>query len=448
MGLFDQYLPYGQEAPDPNDQSFSMGLNDAVDLPDFDAESYATYQPTPSRADSYKSKLAETMGKWDEDGRFGLDEGDRSQAKNAKWSELGKRLARAGFSHSYQGYGNAMQDLGGAMGGAEEKTLDNASNKNLMVELAKLDMEKNLSAAEKDRLTLEIAQNDFDDKQKARVIGAQIYDAEMPPEKVELLVSSVKDPGNRAIVASKLNIARLYMHAGDTDRAMKEMEEAMSIVPSAAQERIDMLYKAKEAEAKATAKGQATGKLDAQLEASRNLPEGMEMGEGGNIRSIDPLETQAKQAQIAAVYDGIADRKIDNDRLARQEEKQTATELKYEQGRKREIFRALTGIASIKSRGYDYSGGKLWSGTGKERRSMDTPADLYGEAGKTIEELLKLGGDSNGVLSQYPQLQEYLNKYGNPTAAINAMFEDEKHNRFIPVVSGGNRRSADTRPKK
>jgi hypothetical protein len=93
MGLFDQYLPYGNIDDNPDDQSYSLGLNDAVKLPSFNAESYATYQNAPSRADSYKSKLAETMGKFDEDGRFGIDEEDQATAKNQKWSELGKRLA-------------------------------------------------------------------------------------------------------------------------------------------------------------------------------------------------------------------------------------------------------------------------------------------------------------------------------------------------------------------
>jgi hypothetical protein len=445
MGLFDKYLTYGNIDDNPDDQSYSLGLNDEVDLPDFNAETYATYQDTPSRADSYKSKLSEMMGKWDEDGRYGVDEQDKAFAKDQKWSELGKRLAKAGFSHSYQGYGNAMQDLGSAMGGAESKALDTASNKNLMVELAKLDMEKNISQAEKDRLALEIAQNDFDDKQKARVMGAQIYDAEMPPEKVELLVSSVKDPGQRAIVASKLNIARLYMHAGDTDRAMKEMEDAMNMVPATAQERIDMLYKAKEAEAEATAKGGAEGKFNAQLDAAEKLPKGFVMGPGGNIETRDPLEDQIRQQQLAESKARVADMAEDNARKKREEEKQTATELRYEQGLKKDLFKALSDMASLKARGYQFKDGKLWSIA--EKRFMDMPEDAFGEKGKTLEQLLALGGNAIGQLSRYPQLGDYMKRYGNPTTAINAMMEDEKQNRFMPVSPGGGRRSVDTRPK-
>lgn len=343
-----------------------------------------------TRASGYQGKLQEMLGQFDEDGRFGITDDDRSNAKNQKWAELGSRLAKAGFSHSYQGYGNAMEDLGSAMGGAEDKALDINSTEHLRTQLQKLDMEDKYSTAEKNRMALEQAQNDFDAKEQARIMGAKVFREEMPPEKIEMMVSSIKNPMDQKL--ARLNFARvqLYMEAGDHDKAMAAMEEINKLIPETIQDRIDKLYEAQKAEAE----GKEAGKLSAQAAAAESAPNGYEVS-NGNLDYQDPMKDKLAKAQIDRSYaeteHNIRQDENDAARIAAGGRQQAVERFKREV----EISNAVKSIINLKQTGFDVSeSGKLQKKEGG--KYVDVPPGFFhSNEGKAIEELYKKAIDAD-----------------------------------------------------
>lgn len=376
-------------------------------VPDFNAESYATYQPgSGSRADDFESKLQQMMGKFDGNGNFGINDNDRAVAKDAKWVELGKRLSRAGFSHSYAGYGDAMEGIGGAMGGAEEASLKGQSTENLRTELQKLDMEDKLSQAEKNRLALRIAQDDYDSKEKSRRMGAEVYAQEMTPEKIDMLVSSIKIPSDQTHARMAFARMKLYMEAGDLDKAAEVSKEIDQLIPEVVQDRVDRLFAAKEAESKA----EVVGKGQGQIETAKNLPPGMEMGSGGNIQSIDPLDAAAKRSNIA--YQGAQISNMqETQKLNREKiEKDSAKELEIAAREEGKLARAADAIMALKAKGLslDTEGNLIYAKTKMPVPDMELRG---GPNAELYQRLYSQAIDAKGVMAGYPQ----LGQYGPPT---------------------------------
>lgn len=376
-------------------------------VPDYDPESYAVYQPQGgSRADDFESRLASFMGKFDKNNNFGINDQDRAVAKDAKWVELGNRLSKAGFSHSYAGYGNAMQGLGGAMGRAEEASLNEQSTENLRTELAKLDMEEKLSAAEKNRLALKIAQDDYEAKERSRRMGADVFAQELPPEKINMLVSSIKLPSDQAHARMAFARMKLYMEAGDHDKAAEVSKEIDSLIPEKIQQRVDQLFAAKEAESNAEVVGKGKG----QIETAKNLPPGMEMGSGGNVQSIDPLDALAKRSNIAYQQAQINNmnetQKLNREKL----DKESAKELEISAREEGKLARAADAIMALRAKGLslDREGNLIYAKTGSPVPDMELRA---GPNAELYQRLYSQAIDAKGVMAGYPQLSQY----GAPT---------------------------------
>lgn len=396
-------------------------------VPDYDPESYAVYQPQGgSRADDFESRLASFMGKFDKNNNFGINDQDRAVAKDAKWVELGNRLSKAGFSHSYAGYGNAMQGLGGAMGGAEEASLNEQSTENLRTELAKLDMEEKLSTAEKNRLALKIAQDDYEAKERSRRMGADVFAQELPPEKINMLVSSIKLPSDQAHARMAFARMKLYMEAGDHDKAAEVSKEIDSLIPEKIQQRVDQLFAAKEAESKAEIVGKGKG----QIETAKNLPSGFEMN-NGNVQSVDPLDASVKRSNIAYQKAGIANMKENQDINRAKLEKESRAEMEQAAREHGEIAQAVDAIVNLKARGLDLgeNGGLIYSKTGLPVPDREL---MFGPNAEIYKALQKRAVMAAGVLSRYPQLP----MYGSPTqASIKQMLEDLRSGRTAPINS-------------
>lgn len=417
----DSYEPYSFTRSTPD-----YTITDEFSVPDFSADSYATYQPrTSSRADDFESKLQQMMGKFDGNGNFGINDTDRATAKDAKWVELGKRLSKAGFSHSYAGYGDAMEGIGGAMGGAEEASLKGQSTENLRTELQKLDMEDKLSQAEKNRLALRIAQDDYDSKEKSRRMGAEVYAQEMTPEKINMLVSSIKIPSDQTHARMAFARMKLYMEAGDLDKAAEVSKEIDQLIPEVVQDRVDRLFAAREAESKA----EVVGKGQGQIETAKNLPPGMEMGSGGNVQSIDPLDAAVKRSNIAQNNASAAGIRAGIDLNKAKLEKESKAEIEAHAREEGEVAKAIDAIVNLKARGLDLGEGNvlIWS---KTKQPVSDAELMSGPKAELLQMLQKQAMLASGVLSRFPQLP----MYGPPTQdSIRRMLEDLRSGRTSPL---------------
>lgn len=397
---------YGGTNLDPG-IGFNMELDqlpsDPMDsVPSYSNAGYISTMDRPSRATDFESKLKAMLGQVDKDGRFGLDDEDRKTGKNQRWAALGRQLSQAGFSHSYQGYGDAMKDLSPQMRGAEDDYLDNTSNERLKAELTKIDLEDKLTRAEKDRMTLETVQEDFEHKQAGRRAGLKAFEASFGPEKRQMILDGIVNPAEKKIAEGYLNAQYAYVAAGDWEKAMALGEKAAGMMDEMTKAKLDDLFRQEEAQAEGQTSGKVKGALGA-VEGYRTpggeikLPDGMIFQNGmpqfkdSNYDAEETRKSRLAEAQIGEISSRNAKRDDDMKKAGRME-------LKDFQDAQNKIRTALEAVASLQGMGVERSMDPtttepVYKMKGGKDINLHNPS-----TGKMLQATLSKANDAYGIL--------------------------------------------------
>lgn len=294
MGIFDYSAP----------SSFSMGSNPLPTWEDFDFPDYTTYggsDPAMGNPDP----LAKLLGGFDKQGRYGITDEDRKSARFAGLGDMLMNLGRAGMAGAAGGIdaqGQAFAAVPGAYAAGREKELDDRGQRKLAAELTKLDMTSKYTEIEKDKLALQMAQEQYDDRTEFRKGTYAAFEAAFSPEKQAMIIAELPEY-KQEISNHALNLARSYMKIGEVERAMVLVNQVRGDMP----EEVKLKWENLENEARARTYGQEAGKNDANLEYNADVQktlgggglEGYKFNSEGKLIPLSPFEIQNQKDVLA-----------------------------------------------------------------------------------------------------------------------------------------------------
>lgn len=396
---------YGGTNMDPG-VGFNMELdqlpNDPMDsVPSYSNAGYINTMDRPARANDFESKLQAMLGQVDKEGRFGLSDEDRKTGKNQRWAALGRQLSQAGFSHSYQGYGDAMKNLSPQMRGAEDDYLDSTSNERLKAELTKIDLEDKLTRQEKDKMTLETVQDDFEHKKAARVAGLKAFEASFGPDKREMILAGIQNPAEKKIAEGYLNAQYAYVAAGDWEKAMALGEKAAGMMDEMTKAKLDDLFEQERAQTKGQTQGKVEGSLAAiepykgsdgsiKLPSNMIIQNGLPMLKDSNYDAEERRKRDLANAQIRSINS-------QNDNRIRDDQKAGAAKQRAFEELKKKIRGAFDNVAELQEYGVQRTvdpstGDKRY--VGKDGKDIN----LYTPDGKLIAKAMEGANEAYGII--------------------------------------------------